>query len=87
MATIWPSLKFISYTVKKGLVGSTNLIFNMDLGDFFSQIWVKNDHWVQTNVKWVLGSRIFPFSEEVWSIILTIRYCLRTTDLLFFSCF
>ena len=37
----------------------------MDLGDFFSQIWVKNDHWVQINVKWELGSEIFPFGEEV----------------------
>ena len=39
------------------------------------------------NLKWDLGSRISLFGEEVWSIILTITYCLRTIDLLVFQLF
>ena len=46
----------------------------------------QDDHWVQTSVKWDPSSRIFPFSEGLWSNTLTIRYCLITVGL-FFNCF
>ena len=36
--TVKSAYNTFTYTVKKGLVGSTNLIVNMDLGDFFSQV-------------------------------------------------
>ena len=39
----------------------TQILIGLNWYWLFSQVWIKNDHWMQTSVKWELGSRIFRF--------------------------